>query len=293
MTTTNLIAILTLSILLFSCKEKGKTEKNSVSKEVENFEPKVDLNEIESDFIKWWTYYSYNISLSSNFTGLDEESDTIEKKQFLEKLITASYIPVKMKSGNKVNTYKLVKLDSGANESIGSTIKNESLTNLKHLKMEGLSLPEFYLTDLNGNIYTNENTKRKILVLKTWFINCKACVAEFPELNDLVEKNKQRNDITFLSLALDSKAELENFLQLKDFEYQVVPNQKEFIDKKLNLQLYPTHIIVDKNGIIIKVVNKASAMIDFLENEMKPNESISPPPPPPPAAPPPPPPATI
>jgi thiol-disulfide isomerase/thioredoxin len=147
-------------------------------------------------------------------------------------------------------------------------------------KMEGLPLTEFNFTDLNGNKYTNENTKGKTIILKTWFINCKACVAEFPELNEFVEKYKQRNDMIFVSLALDSKAELENFLQKNDFEYQVVPNQKEFIDKKLNLQMFPTHIIVDKIGTILKIVNKASEMISFLENENKQTEKIPPPPPP-------------
>jgi peroxiredoxin len=290
MRTSILISLVILSILLFSCKEKEKTEKKSVSEKVENFEPKIEFNEIESDFIKWWTYHSYNISLSSNFTGLNEQSDTIEKKQFLEKLTTGNYIPIKIKSNDKDNTYKLFRLDSNADKSIGSTIKNESLINLKHFKMEGLPLPEFNFTDLNGNKYTNENTKGKTIILKTWFINCKACVAEFSELNELVENYKQRNDMIFVSLALDSKAELENFLQKKDFEYQVVPNQKEFIDKKLNLQIYPTHIIVDKNGTIIKVVNKASEMISFLEKEKKLTEKIPPPPPPSSSAPPPPPP---
>jgi peroxiredoxin len=293
MRTPILISFVIFSILLFSCKEKEKTEKKSISEKVENLEPKIEFNEIDSDFIKWWTYHSHNISLSSNFTGLNEKSDTIDKKQFLEKLTTGNYIPLKIKSDDKVEIYKLFKLDSNADKSIGSTIKNESLTNLKHFNMEGLPLPEFNFTDLNGNKYTNENTKGKTIILKTWFINCKACVAEFPELNELVENYKQRNDMIFLSLAQDSKAELENFLQKKDFEYQVVPNQKEFIDKKLNLQMYPTHIIVDKNGTIIKVVNKASEMISFLESENKQTEKIPPPPPPPPAsasAPPPPPP---
>lgn len=291
MRTSILISLVILSILLFSCKEKEKTERKSISEKVENFEPKIEFNEIESDFIKWWTYHSYNISLSSNFTGLNEQSDTIEKKLFLEKLTTGNYIPLKIKSDDKVEIYKLFKLDSNADKSIGSTIKNESLSNLKHFKMEGLPLPEFNFTDLNGNKYTNENTKGKTIILKTWFINCKACVAEFPELNELVENYKQRNDMIFLSLALDSKAELENFLQKKDFEYQVVPNQKEFIDKKLNLQMYPTHIIVDKSGTIIKVVNKASEMISFLESENKQTEKIPPPPASASAPPPPPPPS--
>lgn len=279
MRTLNIILIFIFSILLFSCNEKRGTENKSISEKVEVFEPNVNLNEMESDFMKWWTYYSYNISLYSNFTGLNQQSDTVGKKQFLEKLITGKYIPIKIKTSDKSETYKLFELDSNAVKSIGITIKNQSLINLKHLKMEGLPFPEFGFTDLNGNKYTNTNTKGRKIILKTWFINCKACVAEFPELNKLVEKYRQRDDIIFLSLALNSKNELESFLQKTDFEYKVVPDQEDFILKKLDLQIYPTHIIVDENGIIIKVVDKASEMISFFENEKLLTEKNPPPPP--------------
>jgi peroxiredoxin len=284
-----LITILLLSIFVFSCNENSK--KTQLTEKVQTLEPKVNISELNSDYMKWWTYYSYNISLSSNFTGLNEQSDTIDKKQFLEKLTTGNYIPLKIKSDDKDKTYKLFRLDSNADKSIRSEIKNESLTKLKYFKMEGLPLPEFNFTDLNGNIYTNESTKGKTIILKTWFISCTACVAEFPELNEFVEKYKERNDIIFLSLARDNKSELENFLQKKHLEYQVVPNQREFIEKKLNLQGYPTHLIVDKNGLIKKVVSgDASEMIAFFENEMKSTDKKLPPPPPPSSSAPPPPP---
>ena len=272
-----IIITLLFSIFLFSCKEKS--EKQQITEKVEKFEPKVNFNELETDFMKWWTYHSYNISLSSNFIGLNEKSDTIDKKHFLEELTSGNFIPLKLKSIDGINQYKLYKLDSIGKKNIGSTIKNESLTSLKHYKMEGLSFPKFDFTDLNGNNYTTENTKGKTTIIKTWFINCKACVAEFPELNELVEKYKNHKDVIFISLALDSKSELEEFLKKRMFKYEVVPNQREFIDKKLNLQIYPTHIILDKNGTILKVVNKVSEMISFMENDRKSTENIPPPPP--------------
>ena len=285
-----LIAILLLSIFVFSCNEKSK--ETQLTTEVETLEPKVNIRELTSDFMKWWTYYSYNISLSEEFNGLNERSDTIDKKKFLEKLISGKYIPLKIKSDDEIETYKLYQLDSIADKGIGRTIKNESVTILDLCQMEGLPLPQFNFTDLNGNIYTNENTKGKKIVLKTWFINCKACVAEFPELIEFVKKYKQRDDIIFLSLALDTKSELEKFLQQTKFDYNVVPDQKEYILKKLNLHFFPTHLVVDKDGTILKVLGTASELIAFLENKKKstdkkippppPSSAVAPPPPPPP-----------
>lgn len=240
---------------MFSCKNK----------EVKTIESEININEIETNFMKWWTYYNNNISLSSNFTALNEHSETINKKQFLERLITGNYIPLKVESNHTDITYQLYELNSEADENIGVTIKNQSLIKLNHLNMEGLPIPQFEFTDLKGNSYTNINTKGKILVLKTWFINCKACVAEFPELNKLIEDYNKRNDIIFLSLALDNKKDLVNFLENIEFKYQTVPNQSKFIKEKLKLEIYPSHIIVDKKGKIKKVINKASQLSKFLE----------------------------
>lgn len=270
-----LIIVALVLIFAFACKEKA-------DKKTEAFEPDVNFNVVKPDFKKWWSYHYYNVSLSAEFTGITEQSDTVTKKQFLDALISGKYIPLKLKAQGGGETYKLSKLDPSADESIGSTIKDEALVVLKHFEMEGKPFPQFDVTDLNNNQYTSENTKGKILVVKTWFIGCTACVAEFPELNELVEKNKSRTDMVFVSLATDAKPELEKFLGKKAFEYEVVPGQKEFILKTLSLDAYPTHIVVDKNGTILKVVNKASEMIAFLENESSLMDMNSLPPPPPP-----------
>jgi len=272
----NYIVILLFPMLFCFCKENS--EEQLITDKVEIHEPEVNRNNIEANFLKWWTYHSKNISLSSDFIGLNEKSDTISKEQFLEKLITGDFIPLKLKSNEKTETYKLYKLDSLADNVIGSTIKNESLTSLRHFNMEGQTFPEFDFTDLNGIHLNNENTKGKTTIIKTWFIGCTACVAEFPELNKLVESHKEANDMVFVSLALDSKPELEKFLLKKPFNYQVVADKKDFLERILKLEIYPTHIIVDQNGAILKVVNKASEMIAFLENKRSMTEISIPPP---------------
>jgi len=127
--------------------------------------------------------------------------------------------------------------------------------------MEGKFFPKFQFTDLNGVVYNNENTMGKIIILKCWFIACKACVAEFPELNELVEKYQDREDVIFISLAYDSDAELKQFLLRKPFNYKVASVQQEFMENELEINAYPTHFIIDKIGKIKKVVNSANELI--------------------------------
>lgn len=201
--------LLLLLSFTFSCKEKN--EKKTTEEKIKVFEPNVNTAALEANFKKWWSYHYYNISLSSNFTGLNEKSDTISKKQFLDNLISGNYIPLKLRSIEGLEIYKLFKLTYLADKSIRITIKNESLLNLKHFEMEGQPFPKFDFTDLGNNRYTNETTRGKTIILKTWFIGCSACEAEFPELNELVKKYEHRSNIVFVSLALDTKSELEVF----------------------------------------------------------------------------------
>ena len=272
------VTILTLSITIFSYSQETNKFDN----------PNVNFKSIEKDFIQWWTYHNENIILSSNFIAIDNSSNIISKEVFLQNLTSGDFIPLKLDSENKATYYKLYRLDQTADKNIRNTIKQTSSISYEHFKMEGKNFPEFNFKDLNEIEYTTQNTKNKIIILKTWFIACKACVAEMPELNELTKKYNDRKDTVFISLALDSDEDLNQFLLKKQFNYAVVSKQKDFINNKLNANIYPTHIVIDKNGVIKKVINKASELILYLENENIMNADLMkkiPPPPPPPASP--------
>lgn len=259
-----LIGILLFISLCIACGESGKNRQNEI--EVIKLEPEVDPKALEVDFMKWWTYHQYNIILSAEFVAFDAQSERIDKNTFLEKLTTGSYIPIGLRSPEATVYYQLFELTPAADESISRTIRSTSVTAYGYFKMEGKHFPNFDLTDLNGTQYTSENIKGRTTIFKTWFIKCQACVAEFPELNELVEKHRDKEDILFISLALDDASDLEDFLKKKAFEYAVIPNQKTFIQEQLQLQMYPTHLVVGEDGVILKVVDKASELMDFLED---------------------------
>jgi thiol-disulfide isomerase/thioredoxin len=228
-------------------------------------QPNIDFNSLEKDFNKWWSYHNNNILLSSDFIPLDEHSNKLSKDEFLKNLITGFYVPLKLKSKDSLIYYKLFRLDKIAVDEIRKTIIASSSHSYDLFKMEGKYFPTFNFTDLKGEVFNNENTKGKFVILKCWFVGCHACIAEFPELNNLVEKYQNRNDIIFISLALDSQENLDQFLINKPFKFAVIPSQEEYITKILNISQYPTLFIIDKNGVIEKVVNNSSEMILALE----------------------------
>jgi hypothetical protein len=87
-----------------------------------------------------------------------------------------------------------------------------------------------------------------------------------PELNEFVEKYKSKNDILFISLAFDSKEKLDSFLLTHKFSYAVLPVPPSFMEDSLKVSGYPTHFIIDKTGVIRKVVTDYHEMISTLNN---------------------------
>ncbi len=282
----NLFTLLAILLVSFtSCKEHS--EKKSENEKTEIIKPLMDFEDLISDYNKWWSYHYHKISLSSEFDALNEKSEKITKDEFLKKLTSGNFITIEMQSNDISKTYKLFELPKDLDNPISSTIKNVSYQDYKFFKMEGTEFPDFNVVDINGIVYNNEKLKGKTTVIKTWFIACKPCVAEMPELNEFVKKYKNEERIQFVSLALDTKPLLLDFLQKQEFEYAVIGEQKELIQDKLNLTAYPTHLVVNEQGDISKVFNKASELISYIEKDatLKKSEQkkLSPPPPLPPA----------
>ena len=70
-----------------------------------------------------------------------------------------------------------------------------------------------------------------------------------PELNELAQEYQDKN-VVFLAFALNGKAELEQFLKKKDFNYQIIPDAR-MVAEKYSVEGFPTHIIIDRTGQIV------------------------------------------
>lgn len=233
--------------------EIAKTEGNTKS-----ITTNVNLTNIQESFSNWNSYHKENIDLMSTFIALDDKGIVMDKGIFLTLLRTGAYISVKSEKEGEIQ-YQLVTVKEGTDEKIKKSITSKATIAHHYFKMEGKKLPSYDFVDLNGKSHNKEDTKGKLLVLKCWFITCKVCVEEFPELNKLVDKYKD-NNVDFVSLAFDEKDKLIKFLETKTFKYVTVPNQKKYMSKKLKVKQYPTHLIVDSRGIIIKMVSNVKTL---------------------------------
>jgi peroxiredoxin len=231
--------------------------------------PEVDPIQIQKSFSDWSVYQSKNIMLSRDFVALDLLSIAISKESFLNELTEGNFIPIRLKSNDSIYYYKLFKIQPNADSSIKATINQIAFDALKNYKMEGTPFPKFSFTDLNGNSVSNETMKGKIIVIKCWYIHCTPCIKEFPQVNKLATEYKDRNDIVFMSLAEDNPEQLKAFLAKKPLLYSVIPNMKEYMNQALQLNSFPTHFILNKEGLIAKVLPNFESLEVALEKESK------------------------
>lgn len=232
-----------------------------------------DIEKICSNAEYWYKYYYTNTKLSQDFIGVHTDSSNISRYKFLTLLSSGKFIPIKIKTIKSKPVFVLYKLKN-KNKTIQSLIKYYGSLEKNYLEMEGHALPSYSFVDLNGKLYNEYNTKGKFLIIKCWFVSCVPCVKEFPLLNNIVDSYKQRNDIAFISLAADSKKKLRSFLKDNEFKYAVIPNQNSYMQDKLHITAYPTHILIDKKGNIVKIVNSIDELLPALRKQLSSVDTI-------------------
>ncbi len=101
--------------------------------------------------------------------------------------------------------------------------------------------------DINGNKLRSKDLKGKVLVLNYWFINCKPCRMEMPELNELVKEYKDSANVKFIGISLDDRSAIREFIKLSPFNYQLVADGQTAAHR-YGISAYPTHAIIDGEG---------------------------------------------
>ncbi|MCS3737059.1 peroxiredoxin family protein [Mucilaginibacter dorajii] len=214
-------------------------------------------------------------TIDQNSVVKDSTGKVLSFTQWSALTRTRAYILVPEDFNHMDNKFILVKQGSGAlfrhlNRGISNAPTDKSVDNDPaapppppadpYEKMSNWSKPfesEYFKTgepiklfsthDINGNKLSLKELRGKVVVLNFWFIGCPACMQEIPELNEVSAKYKDNPNVVFIAVALDFKSDLKKFLATTPFNYQVV-NEGGIYAKEYGIALYPTNLILDKEG---------------------------------------------
>jgi len=136
-------------------------------------------------------------------------------------------------------------------------------------KLKGSKMVPFELKDKDGTVVSNSSLKGKLTIYNFWFTGCRPCLQEMPQLNKLVEK--YGDDVNFVAPTFEDDGKVSNFLNRRTFKYNTLASGVDLI-KSLSITSFPTHLVVNDKGTIVKSITGASEDIGkILEKLIKNN----------------------
>lgn len=103
-----------------------------------------------------------------------------------------------------------------------------------------------------------DENKDKVIYIDCWATWCGACISEFPNSNKMMEEYKEK-DVVFVYLCLKSKEKQWKTTladkKLKGIHYLLNDEQSAYFEKLFRINGYPTYVIIDKQGQIIRTGN--------------------------------------
>lgn len=165
----------------------------------------------------------------------DEHDSAINQEKFNQKIASGIFLPLETQSIGGQNEVHLITLEKHARN------------------LEEMEVPDFSLSDLNGNTYNRKNTLGKVTVLSFWFTSSPLNVNEIGKLNELALQFKENNKVLWLAAALDNADQLSRFLKDKGWAFRFAADQEK-LAIEFGVLTYPTHLIIDQKGQIVRAL---------------------------------------
>lgn len=110
----------------------------------------------------------------------------------------------------------------------------------------GDSFPPFSEKDMEGNTWTNDSIRGRVMVLNLWYSGCGPCRAEMPELSTWKE---QLPNVMFFSATFHDAETAKRITDKHHFTWTHLVEAKDMMSW-IGTEGFPLTIVVDKKGIV-------------------------------------------
>ena len=120
---------------------------------------------------------------------------------------------------------------------------------------------------LAGDVLAPDAWKGKVVAINFWALGCAPCIEEIPELNNLLKKFADREDVLFLAPTPDDPDTLRPLMTSLAFDYRILPGAEDW-QKAFQVNGWPTHLIIDRDGEVVLRRMGAKDIVSHLEREL-------------------------
>ncbi|MBV5282077.1 MAG: TlpA family protein disulfide reductase [Paludibacter sp.] len=132
----------------------------------------------------------------------------------------------------------------------------------------GFRAPAFTETDLiTKEMVSLEKYRGKYVYLDIWTTWCGACIEEMPNVKEVYDK-ADRSKIEFIGIVgKDTREKIDKIINKIGINWKLVEaNSENIIFNKYKVRAFPTTLLIDPNGIVIKSGLRAEELKRFIEN---------------------------
>lgn len=172
-----------------------------------------------------------------------------------------------LKDNDKV--YRINDLD--INESVLILEKEERPFSKIESPQIGFRAPAFTETDLiTKETVSLEKYKGKYVFLDLWTTWCGACLEEMPNVKEVYDQI-DHSKIEFIGIVgKDTREKIDKIINKIGINWKLVEaNSENLIFNKYKVRAFPTTLLIDPNGIVIKSDFRSEELKRFIENDFK------------------------
>lgn len=163
--------------------------------------------------------------------------------EWMKLTTTYEYKFNRIDSSDKTLTYVLIKMTEAEKNDIFKGIRPEETHNFK----KGDTLSSFNLKDSKGTRIRLEELKGKIIVLYFCILESPASRYEYIELNDLMTRYQDQQDIVFIAITSEDRVTVKSFIKRTGFKFIIIPAARPLMDQ-YDIYAWPTHVVLDRKG---------------------------------------------
>ncbi|MFT0849558.1 TlpA disulfide reductase family protein [Achromobacter sp. F4_2707] len=122
------------------------------------------------------------------------------------------------------------------------------------LPSDAQTAPDVQFTTLDGEQFTTQDLRGKVVLVKFWATNCTTCVAQMPSNIENYNNLKDRGyDTIAVAMKYDPPNYVKNFAESRQLPFKVVIDSTgELAQAFGDVRLTPTAFLIDKQGNIIR-----------------------------------------